>query len=60
MGWGIEAGIFDQNYNLSQDGMLHFGHLKTRLGGNSEKISKFTCTCVDVFMCTQVTVAQSL
>lgn len=60
MGWGIEAGIFYQHYNLSQDSMLCFGHLKARLGGSSEKISKFLCTCVDVFMCTQVTVAQSL
>lgn len=43
--------------------MLHFGHLKTRLGGNSEKINKFMCTHVDMFMCThlkKVRVAQSL
>lgn len=60
MEWGIEAGIFDQNYNLSQDSLLLFVHLKGRLGGNSKKSSKFTCTYVDVFMCTQVTVAQSL
>jgi len=54
MGWGIEAGISDQNYNPSQDSMLRFGHIGTRLGGNSQKISKF------VFTCTQVTVAWSL
>lgn len=60
MGWGIEGGIFDQNYNCSQDSMLCFGHLKTRRGGNSKKISKFMYTCVDVFMCTQARAAPSL
>lgn len=44
----------------SQDNVLSFGHLKTHLGGNSEKMSTFMHPCVDVFMCTRVTVPQSL
>lgn len=52
---GQEAGIFDQNENLPQD-----WEPQMRLSENSEKITKFLCPCVDVFMCTQVTVAQFL
>lgn len=52
---GQEAGSFDQNDNLSQA-----WEPQMRLSENSEKISKFMCPCVDVFMCTQVTVAQFL
>lgn len=52
---GQEAGVFHQNDNLSQD-----WEPQMRLSENSEKITKFMCPCVDVFMCTQVTVAQFL
>lgn len=52
---GQEAGIFDLNDNLSQEWEPQMG-----LSENSEKITNFMCPWVDVFMCTQVTVARFL